>query len=176
MEHGVLPMKHPILLLFCMLCASCWRPSAVSQTESMIDGLTARNKVNNWPTIGSLTKWSISVDTFTHEVSSSTIEALYYRACRKLDSLYGDKVETYRWTDEMRYPGQVTIVQFENEVRGNSYLIARVFEANDNDSFMFSYVDGTCDTSKRAKMPDWKLGIILRCNHWRTEPRHATDG
>jgi hypothetical protein len=158
-------MRLAILFLLSVLSASCGEPPVVKQTETLIDGLTATNKVNNWPTIGSLKKWSLSIDTFTDEVPSSTIEALYYRTCKKLKSLYGDKVKTYRWSDQMGYPGQATIVQFKNKVRGDSFLIARVFEANDNDSFSFAYLDGTYDVSTKKEVADWDLGNILRCNH-----------
>lgn len=136
----------------------------VKQTEDMIAGLTSSNKSNNWPTVGALQSWLLSVNTFTHEVPSQSIADLYDLACRKLQTLYGDKVKTYRWYDALGYPGQVTLVQFKNEVRGNSYLIARVFEANDNDSFTFAYEGGTYDVSKKKLRKDWKLDNILRCN------------
>ena len=119
--------------------------------------------------MGGLHKWQLSIDTFTHEVPSQSIEDLYYRTCKKLSDLYGKQVVTYRWADRMGYPGQVTIVQFKNEVRGDSYLVAGVFEANDNDSFWFSYIDGNYDSAKKEKRPNWELDGILRCNHSKSE-------
>lgn len=162
---GMMRVLLMLLIATSLSTAKEAKPKVVKQTEEMIAGLTSENKVNKWPTIGALKSWYLSVDTYTHEVPSQSIANLYDLACRKLKSLYGDQVKTYRWLDAIGFPGQVTLVQFKNEVRGNSYLVARVFEANDNDSFTFAYVNGTYDVSKKKLRKDWKLDNILRCNH-----------
>lgn len=161
-------MRFAILFLVFTL-AACGRPDVVKQTEGLIETFTATNKVNNWPRLGPLESWHLAVDTYTHDVPSSTIQSLYYLTCKKLDSLYRDETVTYRWNDEMGYPGQVTIVQFRNEARGDFHLATGVFEANDNDSFWFSYIEGDFDVSKMIKMKSWKLERILRCNQGKAE-------
>lgn len=80
-------------------------PTVVSQTEEMIDSLTSSNKVNNWPRMGPLRSWRMSVNTYVHNLESVAIRDLYYRTCKKLDALYGGLVTTYRWADKMRDNG-----------------------------------------------------------------------
>ena len=127
-------MKTILLLLLCARAIAA-EPSAPKQTTDLIDSLRAGDKVDGWPKMGPLKNWHLSVNTYADDLASTAIRDLYYRTCKKLDALYGNEVTSYRWEDGMGYPGQVTVVQFKNEVRGASYLVAGVFEGNDSDSF-----------------------------------------
>lgn len=151
------------------MLTACGRPNAVKQAEGLIETFTATNNASNWPKLGPLDSWDLNVNTYTHDIPSSAIQSLYYQTCKKLDSLYRDKAVTYRWSDTMGYPGQVTIVQFKKEGLGDSYLITSVFEGNDSDSFRFSYVEGEFDISKMTRMKNWNLEYILRCNQGKAE-------
>lgn len=165
-------------MILLILCASALaaEPSAVTRTTDLIDSLKAGDKVDGWPKMGPLKTWHLSMNTYADDLESTAIRDLYYRTCKKLDALYGDEVVSYRWKDGLGYPGQVTVVQFKNEVRGDSYLVAGVFEGNDSDSFWFSYAEGVLDVRGKTKRGDWQLDRILRCNWKQAEDRETAPG
>lgn len=131
--------------------------NSVDLTRQLIAAMTAENKVDGWPRLGPLETWDLEVDTYTHEVSSSVIASLYASACKKLAELYGKEVHTYTWSDLESWPRIATVVQFQNEGRGPSYLVVRAYQNNDNDSFSFQYCSGTFNTDKKQLQPSWTL-------------------
>ncbi len=138
----------------------------VDITKDLISQLTAKNRVNNWPRLGPLSDWDISIDTFTDEVSSDSIEELYEITCARLEKLYPEKITTYYWEDEMGYPRLATIVEFKNTYYGNLYLITEAYENNDNDSYHFAYRKGVFKTENKKLLKSWKVKKqLLRCNY-----------
>lgn len=134
-------------------------PSDVSSARQLISSLKRGDGdgVPDWPHLGPVASWRIHIDTYTHDVSSSTIADLYSRACRKLVVLYKDEVKTYSWNDNEGYPRIATIVQFDIAGKPSDVLIVEGDQNNDNDSFTFEYRDGAFDTSKKKLLPSWEL-------------------
>jgi len=163
-------MRHSILLS--ALCASLsvgvtchGSDDPVGLTRQLIAAMTAENKVDHWPRLGPLKTWDLEVDTYTHDVPSRVIASLYSSACQKLEALYGKEVHTYSWSDLEGWPRIATVVQFQNENRGHSYLVVRAYQNNDNDSFSFEYCSGVFDTARKQMRPSW----ILPKGHLRTD-------
>ena len=157
------------VVLFIIMICSCLKALSndIEIANFLIESLTSKNKVDNWPKLGPLTQWTISIDTFTNEVQSQTIKKLYNKTCIKLQELYPNEIVTYSWNEDiLGYPRQATIVQFKNEFKGDSYLMVYVSENNDNDGFVFSYKKGEFDTKDKKKLEDWKIEKgVLHCNH-----------
>ena len=77
------------------------------------------------------------VDTFTHQISSLTIEGYYDRAAMALNDKGGDLVVTYRWMDGMGWPRVSTVLEGEG-----SYIEVLAAQNNDNDSIAILFRKG----------------------------------
>ena len=128
---------------------------AVDLAKRLIDSFRTTKGTNQWePHLGPLDTWSLSVDTYSHGVPSSTIAALYNRACAKFATFYKKEMKTYYWLDVEGYPRLATVVQYHNEVSGPSYLLVAVYNNNDNDNFHFSYLEGVFEIKQgKGKYP-----------------------
>ena len=93
-------MKPAILLLLCAQIAFSAEAPVLKQTASLIDALTAKNKFNNWPTIGALEKWSMSVDTFgTSSLPAPVrIKATFIECGSRTDEVDFDWIVPFRST------------------------------------------------------------------------------
>ena len=138
---------------------------------SLIDSFGVGKGSNRWvPHLGPLEEWKLEVDTYSNSVPSSTIAALYSRACAKLVSVFGEKpktvytpeIKTYCWRDLESYPRIVTVAQFDTA----GYLIVSAARNNDNDSFSFAYESGSfLDDLKKRKSIDLKSLKVMKDCH-----------
>lgn len=81
--------------------------------------------------------WTISLNTFDDEITSSAVAELYLKGSRHLSEL-GPNVEAYTFEDVMGYQGCITVSRYSG-----SYEYVRVFGANDNDSISVGRASGT---------------------------------
>lgn len=81
------------------------------------------------PRLGASTDSGFSVNTFSDEVTSLTIEELYYAACRRLEGLRESVPRrTFLWSDSMGYPRVSSVMQFSQ-----GHMAVTAYNNNDND-------------------------------------------
>jgi hypothetical protein len=160
-------MKIKIIIFTSILTLSvyllCFYNSSVNQVDSLLDSFITRNRVYNKPHLGALAKWSIRLDTYTHDCNKFEIKRLYQKTVTKLKDLYKLKEEVtfYTWEDDMTYPREALVVQFKHK-EYPTYLITRYSINNDNDSYSFEHIDGIFVIEESKPSESYKTVVKLK--------------
>lgn len=138
----------------------------LTQARDLVARLGMSERLSKRPVVGMLKYWELRINTFSddydEQLERSALYPLYYECCRTMESLYPSRPVTYLAKDVMGYPSQITIVDFEDEDFGKSYLMAGLWEGNDSTGFYFLHLPGVFDLkAKWRRRESWDLEGIF---------------
>lgn len=142
------------------------KAQALSQSRDFVARLSASKRNSKRPVVGVLNHWELRINTYSddHEqqLEPSTLYPLYYDCCRTMERLYKGKPRTFLAKDQMGYPSQITIVNFEDVDLGESHLVVGLWEGNDSTGFFFLHLPGSYDLKGGWKQREsWSLEGIF---------------
>ena len=117
-------------------------PTKLEEVRELCDQLTKSQFGSHRPSLGVLSQWECSLNSFQDKIEPKVLHELCARFVKRFGVLYGDEVKTYLSKDRFGFPTQIWVVNFTDHDLGESRLVIGIYQGNDSTGFYFLHLKG----------------------------------